>query len=225
MVGRRVRDGPVPPPTPLSVELVREEVGLGDGLAPLRIERPASSEALIDEGRFDAEDEFLPYWAELWPSAVVLAAWAARAPLAGARVLELGCGLALPAVAAARAGADVVATDWAPEAVAAARRNAHLTGTELTAVTADWRRPEPLVARGPFDVVLAADVLYEARHTAPLLALLDALRAPRVVLADPSRATAEAFLAAAHATHDLTATAQGDRPALRLYDLCRRGDA
>ena len=73
----------------------------------LLIARPDDPESLIDEERFE-EDEFLPYWAELWPSGVALAGYVATLDLAGRRVLELGCGLALPSFAAALAGADVL---------------------------------------------------------------------------------------------------------------------
>ena len=49
-------------------------------------------------------------------------------PPAGARVVELGCGVGLPAVVAALGGADVVATDWYPEALAFTRANATAAG-------------------------------------------------------------------------------------------------
>ena len=64
---------------------------------------PRDREALLSEEAF-AHEEFLPYWAELWPSALALARVLARRPLTGRRVLELGCGLGLPAIAAALAG-------------------------------------------------------------------------------------------------------------------------
>ncbi|MCW3041632.1 MAG: Methyltransferase type 12 [Solirubrobacterales bacterium] len=198
---------------------VAEDVDLEDGRPPLRILRPASSEALIDEQAFAAGDEYLPYWAELWPSAVALARLVAREDLTSARVLELGCGLGLPALAAARAGARVTATDWAPDAITAATDNAAANGVTLQAVVADWREPGPLVARGPWDLVLAADVLYEARAVAPLLALLEALAAPRVLVADPSRATCEPFLEQAAERWNLAATRAPDRPMVRVHEL------
>ena len=49
---------------------VEEVVGL-DG-RELLIVRPRDSEALLDEEAFEQE-ELLPYWAELWPSALALA--------------------------------------------------------------------------------------------------------------------------------------------------------
>lgn len=205
------------------MDLVREIVDLRDGRPPLRITRPASSEALLDEEAFASGDEYLPYWAELWPSAVALArAVAGDASVPGARVLEVGCGLALPSLAAARAGAAaVVATDWSSDAVAAAAVNASGNGLAVTTVVADWREPAGLVAAGPFDLVLAADVLYERRAVEPLLALLRTLGAPRVLVADPSRATAEPFLAEAEREWSVSTIADPERPMVRVHSLVR----
>ena len=71
---------------------------------------PRDGDALLSQEAFE-RDEFLPYWAELWPSALALARVVARRPLTGRRVIELGCGLGLPALAAALAGGRVLATD------------------------------------------------------------------------------------------------------------------
>src|SRR5581483_5753574 len=101
---------------------VEESLELAPGLR-VALLRPVSAEALIDEEAFD-EDEFLPYWAELWPSGIALARAVAARDVRGLRVLELGCGLGLPSLAAALGGADVLATDWALDAIALLRRNA-----------------------------------------------------------------------------------------------------
>jgi predicted nicotinamide N-methyase len=177
-------------------------VALGDGREVL-VARPRDSEALLDEEAFEAGDEYLPYWAELWPSAITLARAVARRALSGRRVLELGCGLGLPGLSAAVGGARVTLTDWAPEAVVAARDNARRNAVDVEALVCDWRAPEVLVARAPWELVLLADVLYEARNVAPLLALLPLL-APEVLLADPGRATAAPFLATAAERWEIT---------------------
>jgi predicted nicotinamide N-methyase len=134
----------------------------------LALLRPASPEALIDEDAF-ARDEFLPYWAELWPAAIGLAG--ALPDVAGLRVVELGCGLGVTSLVAAAKGADVTATDWAPEAIDLLRENAARNGIRLRAEVRDWR--EPWEER--FDLALAADVLYERRNVEPLLARLQEL--------------------------------------------------
>ena len=129
---------------------------------------------------------------------------AARA-LKGARVVELGCGLGLPSVAAALAGGRVLATDWAPESVAATAANAERNGVHVETLCVDWRAPAPLLARGPFDLALAADVLYEARNVEPLLDLLPRL-APEAWIADPGRAMAAPFWEAAEREWEIRAT-------------------
>jgi predicted nicotinamide N-methyase len=171
-------------------------VSLSVGGLELRLVRPPDAEALIDEAEF-ARDEFLPYWAELWPAAPALArAVAERAP-AGLRVVELGCGLGLPSVVAALAGAsEVLATDWSPDALAFARRNAELNGARIGTALVDWRSAEELVRRAPWDLVLGSDLLYERRNVEPLLALLPRLGA-EALLAEPGRPFAPEFLGAA----------------------------
>ena len=106
------------------------------GEVELSLLRPVSPEALIDEEAF-ADDEFLPYWAELWPAATALAA--ALPDVAGLRVVELGCGLGVPSLVAAARGADVIATDWASEAVELLRANAERNGVALRCEVRDWR--------------------------------------------------------------------------------------
>jgi predicted nicotinamide N-methyase len=161
----------------------------------VEIVHPPDPEALLDEEAFERE-EFLPYWAELWPSAVALAGAVAARDVGGLAVVELGCGLALPSIAAALGGARVLATDWSPDALAYAERNARANGVDLETARVAWGEPAALLRRGPFDVVLAADVLYERRNTELLLGLLPRL-ADEVLLADPGRPALPAFLAAA----------------------------
>lgn len=169
---------------------VEERVEVGGRTVTLL--RPASAEALIDEEAF-ARDEFLPYWAELWPSAVALARHVSTLPLAGVRVLELGCGLALPAIVAALGGAEALATDWSEDALRLARANAERNGAPLETALLRFGEPEPL---GRFDLVLAADVLYEERNADQLTTLLPRVVAPdgRALVADPGRDDARRFL-------------------------------
>jgi predicted nicotinamide N-methyase len=172
------------------LDLVEDAVELPG--VTLSILRPRSAEALLDEEAFERE-EFLPYWAEVWASGVALASVVAQRQLHGARVLELGCGLALPSLAAALGGAHVLATDWSPDAIAVLELNAKRNSVTLESSLVSWSEPEPLVARAPWDLVLAADVLYERRNADELLALLPRLTRD-VLLADPGRPHAKTFL-------------------------------
>jgi predicted nicotinamide N-methyase len=173
---------------------LREDT-LAIGPYTLTIERPADAEALLDEGRF-ADDEFLPYWAELWPSGIALAELVAGLDLEGRRVLELGCGVGLPSLVAAAGGACVVATDWAPEALDLLARNAERNGVRVRTTVVEWRSPGAL-PDDPWDIVLASDVLYEARNARPLLALLPRLlhHGGEALVADPGRRHSAAFVA------------------------------
>jgi predicted nicotinamide N-methyase len=177
-------------------DLVEEIVALDS--TELSVLRPRDSEELLDEEAFEHE-EFLPYWAELWPSGVALARDVAVRSLRGARTLELGCGLGLPSLAAALAGGRVVASDWSSEAIALLAGNAQRSGAAVETLLCDWSRPEPLLERAPWQLVLASDVLYERRNVDALLALLPRLIDQRgeILLADPGRPNAEQFLAAA----------------------------
>ncbi len=176
--------------------MIAEHIPLPGGVVDLL--RPRDADALITEAAFEHE-EFLPYWAELWASAVALAHDVSLRALRGRPTLELGCGLGLPSIAAARAGGRVLATDWSPDAVAATAANAERNGVELETLRCSWAEPDAIVERGPWPLVLASDVLYEARNVDQLLDLLPRLvdETGLVLLSDPGRVPAERFLAAA----------------------------
>jgi predicted nicotinamide N-methyase len=161
----------------------------------LAVLHPPDPEELISEEAFERE-EFLPYWAELWPSAIALSRVAAARELAGVRVIELGCGLGLPSVVAALRGAEVLATDWSEEALGVAALNAERNRARLETARLAWGDEVP--AGGRWDLVLGADLLYERRNVEQLLALLPRL-APEVLLADPGRPALAAFLEGAAA--------------------------
>lgn len=113
--------------------------------------------------------------------------------LDGLRVLELGCGLGLPSLAAALCGADVLATDWAEDAIELLRRNAERNGLFLRVARVRWSEPEPLLRAAPWDLVLGADLLYEARNAEQLAELLPHL-GHEVLLAEPGRPYAKELL-------------------------------
>ncbi len=160
--------------------------------------RPPDAEALISEESFEHE-EFLPYWAELWASAVALAHDVSIRSLRGKRTLELGCGLGLPSIAAARAGGRVLATDWSPDAIRATAANAERNEVEIETLRCAWDEADPIVARAPWQLVIASDVLYERRNVDQLLTLFPRLVDERglVLLADPGRTPSEQFLSRA----------------------------
>lgn len=150
----------------------------------------------MDEKEFE-RDERLPYWAELWPSADALSRYLARVDLTGRRAIELGCGVGLPAVVALAGGAEVLATDHYEAALDFAAYNARLnTGRDLATALLDWHTPKKRPP-GRFDLVVAADVLYEARNAPALADLVPRLlaRGGEALIADPRRNAAPRFLA------------------------------
>jgi predicted nicotinamide N-methyase len=161
----------------------------------LRLLQPRESAELPDAGGVEWAP-LAPYWSVLWRSGLALARELGRRRLDGLRVVELGCGLGVPSLAASRSGAEVLATDARAEALALLTRNASQNGIGLDTAQVDWESPAELLVRAPFDLVLAADVLYEHAHVRPLLELLPRL-APRILLADPGRPAAGVFLAEA----------------------------
>jgi predicted nicotinamide N-methyase len=171
-------------------ELVSQTVELPSG--ELRVLQPKEGADIPDDGPVEWAP-VAPYWSVLWRSGVALARELDWEHLSGRRVVELGCGLALPSIAAARAGATALATDESPEALELAARNADANGVEIETAIVEWRRPEELLARAPFDLVVAGDVLYNRAAMGPLLSLLPRL-APIAWVADPGRPAADVFL-------------------------------
>ena len=178
-----------------------DRIGLPGTTETLKIVRPADFDRLLDAAAGDPEQN-LPYWAELWPSGIALAAKIVREPglVQGKHVLEIGCGLGVTATAALRAGADLTVTDYAPEALALCALNALSgAGVEPTALRVNWRDPDAALLAGAgagYSTVLAADVLYEDRDVEPLLAFTQRAVAPggELWLAEPGRRPAARFL-------------------------------
>jgi len=158
---------------------------------------PADMDALLDlprtRERF-AADEYMPYWAQPWPAAVLLAeAMLLEPPGEGRTAIEIGCGVGLVSVAAAMQGWRATATDYDPDAVAFADLNARQNGVRLEAATVlDYRVP---LERPVYHRVLAADLLYERRQVEPVAAwIASALTSEGMALVgDPNRSAAEGF--------------------------------
>jgi len=151
-----------------------------------RLTHPSVADDLIDEQEFDRDDRF-PYWAEIWPSAIALARRLSQEDLAGHRVVELGVGVGLPSLVALDRGASVLATDYYEAALDFTRHNARENGLpEPETALLDWHGGPDV---GAFDLVLAADVMYEERSTRSLARLLPGLLGPggEALFADPGR--------------------------------------
>jgi predicted nicotinamide N-methyase len=130
-----------------------------------------------------------PYWAYCWSGAMVLAE---AIPRNAGATLELGCGLGLPGLVAACRGARVTFVDRVWDALAFVRASAAANDVSAATVAADFTTP---VLRARFDLVLAAEVLYDRAAFGPLARILAARLAPRgrALLTDAGRIDTAAF--------------------------------
>jgi predicted nicotinamide N-methyase len=159
------------------------------GLAPLRLHLATPASGL---GRLAAKldgEMASPYWAYPWAGGLALARHLFEQPglVRGRRVLDLGTGSGLVAIAAALAGASgVLAVDIDPLAAIAATLNAQANGVAVTIL------PDDLTSAGPppVDLVLAGDVFYNAVLAQRMTPFLDrCLQAGlEVLVGDPGRA-------------------------------------
>ena len=191
--------------------------------------KPANSDDLIREEDF-VKDERLPYWADVWPSSLVLAQKLLELEGHGRTALELGCGVGLSTLAATSAGFDVLATDYYEDALDVTRANVFRNlGRPARTRLVDWRHlPADL---GQFDLVFASDVLYEKEYAALLPVILDQVLSANgsALIADPGRVAAPIFVEGC-ATHGLVIRQKETRPfeageikqKIDIYEIARR---
>ncbi len=183
------------------------------------LERHVDRDALL---RADDPPE-PPYWALCWTGARVLAA---RVPANAGRVVEIGCGLGVPGAVAARRGGRVVFVDRVAAPLAFVRATLDTNRLDGGLLVADVLRT-PL--RATFDLVLAAEVLYDrptftamARALAGLLAL-----GGRILLTDAHRTNTAPFYEAATATgltwtrEDLRVDEEGSPVTISVVEMRR----
>ena len=150
--------------------------------APVRIYEAASQDAALDAA---IETDSDPFGACCWPSAVVAArSIAARDGVAGLRILEIGAGTGLASAVAARLGADVVATDVSDLSLELLRRAAEAAAFDVRRL--DFTDTDAVAALGEFDVVVAADTLYEEAIARATARVVRASRGACIVV-DPGR--------------------------------------
>lgn len=144
---------------------------------------------LVD--RADTVEE-LPFWAELWPSAIALSRFFGDADLKGRSLLELGSGVGLVGLAACLQGARVVQTDFVPLALEFCRANSARNGLPTERLLADWRE---FPSDRCYDVICGSDILYEPLLHPHLQRVFETVLSPggTVFLSDPLRPHGDAF--------------------------------
>lgn len=178
-------------------DVVESDVSVG--AVTFRLARVRDVNALVDAMTPEdfGPDERLPYWSALWPAATDLARHVLARPPSSGRTIELGAGLGLVSLAAARRGDHVLATDYEADALGFLAHNAALNRLSLDVAEIDYRR-WPDGHRGAYTCVLGSDVLYEARAVEPVADSVQWLLAPggEAWIADPGRPHLPGFLAA-----------------------------
>lgn len=143
-----------------------------------------------------AEGDPEPWWAHVWPAGLLLAEHVLDGPrLDGLRVLDVGTGSGIVGIAAALQGAEVTFSDLCAEALELAADNARRSGLSgFHTLQLDWRTPPDL----QFDIVYAADVVYEKDRLVALARAIASLMAVdgSALVGDPRRPHLPAFLAA-----------------------------
>lgn len=152
-----------------------------------------------------------PLFGLVWPSSVALAKRLAQRELrAGERVLEIGCGLALPSLVAHRRGLDITASDCHPLASGFLRANLRLNAlAPMSYRHGQWNVPQraPIrqgpghgarrgsVVRGRFDLIVGSDLLYERDAPGGLAAFIGrhTQADAQVWIVDPDRGNRAAF--------------------------------
>jgi len=167
------------------------------------LERPVGIDKVFDHPAVRAayaSDEYIPYWADLWASARMLAKVVLREPWtklsdrfgAPLPALELACGLGLAGIAALARGLEVTFSDVDEAAVKFAGQNASRNGfRNFAMMPIDLRSPPDL----QFPVILGSDLLYEERLVVPVVEVIQKMLVPGGValVTDPDRIAARSF--------------------------------
>jgi predicted nicotinamide N-methyase len=162
----------------------------------IRVVRPAEPDRLLDDPAVleqNRRDDYMPYWAYLWPGAYLLAEAVAREPWrGGTEALEIGCGLGLAGLAGIAAGLRVHFTDYDEAPLRFVVRSVEANGfppESFTTRRLDWRD----LPDERYPVILGADVLYEHRLVPLVAGLIGRMLEPGGVamVAGPYRVATE----------------------------------
>jgi predicted nicotinamide N-methyase len=176
-------------PLELTIECLRD---LDQTIDDLFIELSKTGDASLLEER-------CPYFGKVWPSALALSEWILeKAELfKNSKVLELGCGLAIPSFVVAKLGAEVTATDFHPDVPEFLKKNLELNKTHIHYEKLNWAESShSKLAERSFNWIIGSDVLYERTHGSQLSATLAHLVRDSgcgALIADPGRPYLQGF--------------------------------
>jgi predicted nicotinamide N-methyase len=172
----------------------------------IRLAHPADPDRLLDDPlvqEWNMRDDYMPYWAYLWPAALLLAEvvasepWpAVNQPMRSLRALEIGCGLGLAGLMALDRGLGVCFTDHDRAPLRFVRQSARENGFDPASYSTrllEWRD----LPQVTYPVILGSDILYERRLVPFVADLLARLLQPGGLglITCPGRSSAEGFAA------------------------------
>ncbi len=166
----------------------------------IRVVRPSDPDRLLDDPdvlAWNRRDDYMPYWAYLWPGAYLLAEAVARESWPEDReteALEIGCGLGLAGLVAMTRGMKVRFTDYDRTPLEFVARSAAENGFEPERYSTgllDWRE----LPGDRYSIILGADVTYELRLVPLVANVLATMLAPGGVglISSPYRVADETF--------------------------------
>jgi hypothetical protein len=173
-------------------------VGIMAGSRSIKLVRPGDPDRMLEEPgvlAWNRSDDYMPYWAYLWPGAFLLAEAVTREPWPkSVDAMEIGCGLGLAGMVALTRGLHVHFTDYDLTPLDFVVRSAQANGIDesrFSTALLDWREPPAK----EFPVILGADVLYEHRLVPLVANVLARMLAPGglALIAGPYRVAAEGF--------------------------------
>lgn len=143
-------------------------------------------------------EEHCPYFGVMWEAGIGLSQFLTRDLCEGKKILEIGCGLALPSFVASRFGADVIATDFHADVPMFLAENQKRNDISFEYRPMNWRSEIDRTKNtlGLFDLVLGSDILYESQHPMQVAEALIAFLKPggKIILSDPGRAYVQKFI-------------------------------
>lgn len=145
-------------------------------------------------------EEHCPYFGVLWEAGIGLSQSLTPVECEGKKILEIGCGLALPSFVATRFGGNVIATDFHADVPRFLELNQKKNQLQFQYQVMNWRSEIERTKSelGTFDLVLGSDILYESAHPHQVASALIAFLNPggKIILADPGRAYIQKFVSA-----------------------------
>lgn len=145
-------------------------------------------------------EEHCPYFGVMWEAGIGLSQYLSSSMCEGKKILEIGCGLALPSFVATRFGGNVIATDFHADVPLFLKKNQSENKINFQYEVMNWRNEieRTKTSLGTFDLVLGSDILYESQHPEQVAEALIAFLNPggKIILADPGRAYIQKFISA-----------------------------